>query len=207
MEILNTTETSKKILEVIKNAEKKLYIISPYLKMKDKYKKAIERKNIDVTVIYGKTDLNYFEEDFIFDCPSISLLYCDDLHAKIYMNENECILSSMNLYGYSENYNFEISTYFTQENKNQFKKVKNVIKEIKSCSLLEKVSVNKYKKSTKIGYCIRTGKQIDFNPEKPFCYEAWKEWSKWQNPFYPEKFCHYSGKPSCGKTNFANPIL
>ena len=46
------------------------------------------------------------------------------------------------------------------------------------------------------GFCIRTGVEIPFNREKPMCYEAYKAWSKYGNPDYPEKFCHFSGEPS-----------
>ncbi|HNX43432.1 MAG TPA: hypothetical protein PKI35_03265 [Bacteroidales bacterium] len=59
----------------------------------------------------------------------------------------------------------------------------------------------------KMGYCIRTGQQIPFDPSHPFCYEAYQEWAKWNNPNYPEKFCHRTGKPSNGKTSKSNPVL
>lgn len=57
------------------------------------------------------------------------------------------------------------------------------------------------------GYCIRTGKPIPFNPKRPMIDEAYQSWSKFSNPDYAEKFCHFSGEPSNGKTTFAKPIL
>lgn len=57
------------------------------------------------------------------------------------------------------------------------------------------------------GYCIRTGKPIPFNPQRPFSYEAYKSWASFGNPEYPEKYCHRTGKPSNGKTSMSNPIL
>lgn len=37
--------------------------------------------------------------------------------------------------------------------------------------------------------------------------EAYQSWSKFSNPDYPEKYCHFSGEPSNGETTFARPIL
>lgn len=59
----------------------------------------------------------------------------------------------------------------------------------------------------KIGYCIRTGVEIPFNIEKPLSAEAYCSWSKFSNPDYPEKYCHYSGELSNGETSVNKPIL
>ncbi|UMB52954.1 hypothetical protein MKD41_11485 [Lutibacter sp. A64] len=58
-----------------------------------------------------------------------------------------------------------------------------------------------------IGYCIRTGEKIPFNPERPFSYKAYKMWVKYENTHYPEKYCHKTGEKSYGKTSMANPVL
>ncbi len=57
------------------------------------------------------------------------------------------------------------------------------------------------------GFCIRTGVSIPFSVEKPFSAEAFKSWSKFGNPDYSEKFCHFSGEPSNGETSLNKPIL
>lgn len=57
------------------------------------------------------------------------------------------------------------------------------------------------------GYCIRTGQPIPFNPAKPFCYDAYLVWAEFENPDYPEKFCHRTGNQSNGRTSKRNPIL
>lgn len=64
-----------------------------------------------------------------------------------------------------------------------------------------------HRKNKPTGYCIRTGKTIPFNPERPLCEEAYNSWAKFSNPDYPEKFCHFSGEPSNGETTFGRPIL
>ncbi|MDF3078733.1 MAG: hypothetical protein K0S09_2622 [Sphingobacteriaceae bacterium] len=58
-----------------------------------------------------------------------------------------------------------------------------------------------------LGYCIRTGKPIPFNKDKPLSAEAYKSWSKYENKDFQENFCHFSGEPSNGLTTYATPIL
>lgn len=58
-----------------------------------------------------------------------------------------------------------------------------------------------------IGFCIRTGEKIPFNPRKPFSDNAYKSWAKFENMDYPEAYCHKTGKASYGKTSMRNPIL
>jgi hypothetical protein len=57
------------------------------------------------------------------------------------------------------------------------------------------------------GYCIRTGVEIDFDVNKPFCRNAFAEWNNDKDWNFPEKFCHFSGEPSDGETSRSKPIL
>ena len=57
------------------------------------------------------------------------------------------------------------------------------------------------------GYCIRTGKQIQFNEKQPMSEDAYQSWAKFSNKDYPEKYCHFSGETSNGETTFSRPIL
>ena len=58
-----------------------------------------------------------------------------------------------------------------------------------------------------LGYCIRTGKKIPFNLEKPYTDKSYAIWSKWKDITYEEKFCHFTGETSDGETCFHTPIL
>ncbi len=57
------------------------------------------------------------------------------------------------------------------------------------------------------GYCIRTGAEIAFNPKMPYTPEAYQSWAIFEDPDYPERFCHLTGKPSGGRTSMRFPIL
>lgn len=59
----------------------------------------------------------------------------------------------------------------------------------------------------KIGYCIRSGQEIPFNPSQPFFKEAYYEWLEWKNMDYGENFCHRTRKRSYTKTSMRHPIL
>lgn len=67
---------------------------------------------------------------------------------------------------------------------------------------IQKVEVKKT-----FGYCIRTGKQIPFNLEKPLSETAFKIWNNYKDYSYPEQYCHFSGEISNGETSVGKPIL
>ncbi|RKS53796.1 hypothetical protein BC962_2053 [Gillisia mitskevichiae] len=82
-----------------------------------------------------------------------------------------------------------------------------IIKKTKKTSSKNTFENSRTVTKTQTGYCIRTGEEIDFNPEKPLSNKAFKMWSKYGDLDYQEKYCHYSGEPSSGGTTFAKPIL
>lgn len=63
------------------------------------------------------------------------------------------------------------------------------------------------KEISKAGYCIRTGMKIPFNLKMPLSQNSFKSWSQYKKDDYPEKYCHFTGEKSDGKTSFAKPIL
>ena len=54
------------------------------------------------------------------------------------------------------------------------------------------------------GLCIRCGKAIPLNIERPYCLEHYRSWEQYRNPDYEEKVCHSCGKP--GKPTMAKPV-
>jgi hypothetical protein len=81
------------------------------------------------------------------------------------------------------------------------------IKEKQPEKIETSLKAEKKSDSKQTGFCIRTGVSIPFNLEKPMSYEAFKSWSKYSDPDYAEKFCHFSGEPSNGDTSVSRPIL
>lgn len=62
-------------------------------------------------------------------------------------------------------------------------------------------------KTKPMGYCIRTGAQIPYNPNSPLSYDSWKVWSQYNDMDFPEAYCHKTGAKSYGKTSMRRPIL
>lgn len=266
-------------------AEEQIILISPFIKLHDHYASILQAKKdkpkIQIIIVFGKNEKDLSksmkEEDFNFfkEFPNIEIHYEKRLHAKYYSNETTAILTSMNLYDYSQDHNIEAGVltaattlgklatkfwngeegldetawkYFERvitQSKTLFKKVPQFDKGIIGTGLNKKylsstietdlltdffanrqkydtnnVKENNEKKpeevtkrvvnkpvETQTGYCIRTGVSIPFSLEKPMTDVAWKSWSKYSDPNYAEKYCHFSGELSNKETSVKRPIL
>ena len=96
--------------KIIRGADDFLVLISPYLQTNPKIRELLEQKSrsdTHIRVIYGKRDLQPEEQAWIDSLPSIELCFRETLHAKCYLNEKEAVLTSMNLYQFSELHNDE----------------------------------------------------------------------------------------------------
>ena len=108
---LNSSGTTYHLEELIKNSSDRLIIISPYLKLNERIKELLEDRNrlkIDIRIVYGKNDLHPEEINWLKNLTFIRTSFCKNLHAKCYLNENECIITSLNLYEFSQVNNNEM---------------------------------------------------------------------------------------------------
>lgn len=108
---LNTSATNYFLEELIKEAKDRLILISPFLKLNDRIKELLtdkDRLKIDVRIIYGKSELQPEELTWLKGLTYIRTSFCKNLHAKCYMNEELCIISSLNLYEFSQVNNNEM---------------------------------------------------------------------------------------------------
>ena len=226
---LDTTGVSYHLQQLINKANEKLVLISPYLKINDRIKQSLEDKNrlkIDIRVVYGKNELQPDENNWLKSMTSIRSSFCKDLHAKCYLNENEAIITSMNLYEFSQVNNNEMGIYIEKSSdpalyKDIYDEAQRLIRisdelvvsvekapaKEKHIERVEPKQKTEKKSDNEKGFCIRTGVPIPFSVEKPMSYEAFKSWSKYSDPDYAEKFCHFSGEPSNGETSVSRPIL
>ena len=108
---LTTTGTNYHLEELIKSASDRLILISPFLKLNDRMKELLADKNrlkIDVRIVYGKSELQPQEIEWLRGLTYIRTSFCKNLHAKCYMNEEMCIITSLNLYEFSQVNNNEM---------------------------------------------------------------------------------------------------
>ncbi|MCG7501717.1 hypothetical protein MHM83_07520 [Tenacibaculum sp. Mcav3-52] len=310
---LTGKQLEDKLTDIIWNAKKYIVIVSPFIKLDDYVKNILVKvkthHDIKFYLVFGKNEnsrsRSISKEDFLFftEFKNITILYNKDLHAKHYCNENEGLITSLNLYDYSMINNVEYGVHFTNSlistdklfqetevftdklmyeksdviylkkpqyskgflgvikkyqdskiiydisedfftnNENYEKRildsfdleVESIVekkfsvkptREIKTAkvqevnvnsneNLKETIEVDKELQFSKaandneeeVGYCIRTGKEIPFNPQKPFSLSAYRMWDRYGNYDYPENYCHKTGKESFGKTSMENPIL
>lgn len=215
---LNTRKAVSEIEDLIKNANQKLILISPYLKISKDFRELLDYRNKQdkiTTVIFGKQELNPDEMKFLQGLRFVILKYNEDLHAKCYLNDSKMIITSLNLYEFSMANNKEMGILVDKTEASDVQLFEDALKEV---DFIDQTSqrfefgsskpTNK-KQSTNYGtgFCIRTGQTIPFSIEKPMSYEAFKMWDEFGNPDYPEKFCHFSGEPSNGETSMRQPIL
>ncbi len=116
-EFLDTTGVSYRLSGIIKNAQERLLIISPYLKVNDLFRELLEdadRLEYEIFVIYGKSELLLSQEKWLRSLKSVKVGYLQNLHAKCYMNENEALVTSMNLYEFSQVNNYEMGIYVSR---------------------------------------------------------------------------------------------
>lgn len=117
---LETQSISKEILELIKEAKKKIILISPYFKTSELLRERIRTKSdnsklTEFTIIYGKEDLKESELEWMKGIKNLNILEKKNLHAKCYLNENRAIICSMNLYDYSQQNNIEMGILITKK--------------------------------------------------------------------------------------------
>lgn len=110
-------ELNLELERVFENAGHEIVLISPYIKLHERLKSSLlsrkEDDKVQIIIVFGKNeedmsrsmrlqDFNFFKE-----FPNIRILYEKRLHAKYYANEYSAILTSMNLYSYSQDNNIE----------------------------------------------------------------------------------------------------
>ena len=108
---LNTSATNYFLEELIKEARDRLVLVSPYLKLNDRVKELLADKNrlkIDVRIVYGKSELQPAEISWLREQTYVRTSFCKNLHAKCYLNEELCIVTSLNLYEFSQVNNNEM---------------------------------------------------------------------------------------------------
>jgi phosphatidylserine/phosphatidylglycerophosphate/cardiolipin synthase-like enzyme len=108
---LTTSGINYLLEEIIKNARERLVLVSPYLKLNAKIKELLGdryRPDLDIQILYGKRDLDAPERQWLNSVPHIRTSFCQNLHAKCYLNEQLCVITSLNLHLFSQQNNNEM---------------------------------------------------------------------------------------------------
>jgi len=229
-EFLTRKKTASQVEDIIKNAKKELVLISPYLQLSDdlvvRLKDADKRKSVKMELVYTDEERNPDQEKKVQEqiqklqsLKNLSISRLKHLHAKCYYNEECMIITSMNLYDYSERNNWEMGLLIRrQEEEKVFDQVRaeaeSIIKESENVKPRESL-VHKAVKFGRLvgdllteeeskGYCIRCKTSIPYNLGVPLCHDCWEKWNVHKKASYKEKFCHSCGEPT--PTSKAKPL-
>lgn len=125
--VLDTAHCSASLSHLVKNAEKEIILVSPYLQISPvllNHLRDASSRNVEITLIYrddkltGKALERLNEEKSKLDGMNIKMLALENLHAKCYLNEFMAIITSMNLYQHSQQNNTELGMLIQQGNEN-----------------------------------------------------------------------------------------
>lgn len=220
-EFLTTNGTSFQIENIIKDSRTELVLLSPFLQISkthfERLKDATNR-NVGVKIVYGKNDLIHEQLNALTTLKNLELFFFENLHAKCYFNEKKMVLTSMNLYEFSEKNNREMGVLIDRVlDKELFENAMNetlsIIQSAEKVSLRnnhskshEKIanSFNGWKQPKKKAYCIRCKSLIPLNIDEPFCSPCFEIWSNYENEDYVEKACHKCGNE--WDTSFRKPM-
>ena len=218
-EFLVTQNIAKSIERTINNARHSVTLISPFLQISPSVRQLIEKRaeeKTDVRIVYGKNqDLKEKELSWLEAQPHIRLFFLKDLHSKIYLNEEQAIVTSMNLYQYSQQNNHESGILVrAEDDKALYGQIDNEVRKIMS------LAVNPRSESPppqpaietalpdpdpvpepEIGFCVYDRKPTYYNKANPRC-EACAKRQEIRN-----YYCHSCGnkhkrdrsieKPAC----------
>lgn len=114
---LTSNELNHEIEQLFENADTQLVLISPFISLHERYASVLKAKlqydKLAIKVVFGKNEkdpsrsMKRSDVEFFMQFPNVEVKYEPRLHAKYYANEETAIITSMNLYRYSQDHNIE----------------------------------------------------------------------------------------------------
>ena len=232
-QFLTTGEINGHIERIIKEAKYFLIIISPYLSVNPRIQNYIKSKYQGhrepyVDIIYRHERQPSEINVWLSSMPNVSASFCENLHAKCYMNEKEALVTSMNLVRYSQINNYEmgilvsmdtdydlfmsiydeagqISRASTTVHEPEWSKTLRLERErIRREQQRESASEEQQNTLPEYGFCLWCGAQIPFAPDRPYCNSDYRTWARYKNENFEQKHCHICGNDH--SSSMAKPL-
>jgi len=219
--VFTNDEVASQVLDIIREAQKYVIIVTPYLKLWRHAQAAFSlavKRSVKVAAVVRCQDgilVDSDNDDVIWlQNNGVKMLMAEYLHAKIYLNEHAVLVSSMNLTEFSTRNSLEIALLIKD------KEVGRQVRGYVTQSLMPLAvpvmgtrpepthrPTREPRRSDSpgvAGVCIRCGLPIALNPSRPLCPRCYEVWNQWGDEDYPEDFCHVCGHPS--GTAYARPL-
>lgn len=219
---LTTAQSASEIEIVIQEAKTDLYIVSPYIKLSERYRRRLTDANergVHIHVACRIKDLDQKQKEALAPLENLTLYDDPKLHAKSYASERGVVVTSLNLYESSEGNSEmgvrldaaddraafadatrEIASVFTHATPVPFssgggaKTSKARGKPSRKSKVGRVFTAGRKAKTTpEQGHCIRCGTGTDYNPKKPYCGRCFRQWLRFKNPTYADDRCHGCG--------------
>ncbi len=195
------------VVRIVESAEakEKVYLISPYLQLNTTLQDVFDKSakgGVDIRLIFRKDYELRVEDKKYLGTSNLQVRCLDHLHAKLYVSQSSALVTSLNLYNYSDKESRELGISITDSKNVQtllemadawWDKADKVDKsELLVMGKPVSGSTSRVQQSGN-GHCIRCGAAKTFNPKYPLCDSCYKDWAKFKNNDYEEKFCHRCG--------------
>ena len=217
IQILSTNDLSTTIRRIIKRARERIVLISPFLDEKSdifEYLYELKQKSYSVPIfIITRTpsQVYYNKESHkkaiakFSEIDNCYVHYCLGLHTKCYFNEEEMIITSLNLLSSSEEHNFELGTHFDQKERiygDALQEINEICKE----AVPEMNRINNdgtFSKQPLTAFCIHSGKKIAYQDmfgdkrvtKRYIEYSTYKKLPEYlQDEDSTHQYCHGCGK-------------
>jgi len=228
--LLKNHQLSGEIVDIIRNAKKCVYLVSPYFQPWPHLLKAFasaSQAEKPVVVILRDEPKNVSMAELLHEDFGFSVFLVRNLHTKLYLNERQAIITSMNLYDYSKEMNYEVGYMF-----DSVPSAKQFLQEVIIGDILESqpesgwvghlpdgftvpwferaranrsgLSGTPVPTNQSAGFCIRCSAPLELSTYRFLCPSCYSEWSQWGNPYYQERVCHMCGRPA--DVSKANPF-
>jgi hypothetical protein len=119
VQFLNTASAYSEIENIVNRADKRVVLVSPYIRLSrllyQRLYHASENRNINITIVCRKKDLKQEELAALNKITRLEIINLPNLHAKCFFNEKSMVISSLNLYEYTQTNNREMGVLLTQE--------------------------------------------------------------------------------------------
>jgi len=117
---LDTAQISSELMQLVKEAKEKIILVTYSLQVNSQIQERLKTKSkigtlSEIALIYGNTKIKNSELEWMSEVEDLKVWQKKNLHAKCYINENKAIISSMNLYDYSQTNNIEMGFLITKD--------------------------------------------------------------------------------------------
>lgn len=174
---LDTSQISSELMQLLKEAKERIILVTYSLQVNTQIQERLKTKSkvgtlAEITLIYGNTKLKKTEFEWMAEIDDLKVWQKKNLHAKCYINENKAIISSMNLYDYSQTTNVEMGFLITKKDEPEaYQKMMDDIDDLKINGdrlkpwILEDIKIEDVKPKIKVESTHLSKSQLTYNQQ------------------------------------------